>query len=300
MKNIMSFRSELKEFVEKNPKLVMRRATHIPGIYILKYSREAFFKGIWSEFLKDCRGAVVDADYNVVSLPFTKIHNYGIEKEAPVLDDSVMVNAYRKINGFMVAATWHNDDLLISTTGSIASEFVEFAMEMIPDVAQWKHVCSMFPEMTFMFECVHKFDPHIIVEKEGMYLIGYRKKEWQSKVNPMPDAMVSFGRLFQTEFVESMNCSVGFLKEEAKKVKHEGFVAYTSDGIAFKIKSPYYISLKAMARKKDILQLDEKIVDEEFFPVIRHVKSIGEKFNSMNDIARLSYMQNWMKENYYG
>ena len=108
--------TDLKEFVLANPKLVSMKPAG-EGIFVLKYSKRVFYDNLWNDFLEECRGTIVDADFNVVSRPFTKIYNYGVEAKAPVLSDNTLVTAYRKVNGFMVAMTWYNGDILVSTTG---------------------------------------------------------------------------------------------------------------------------------------------------------------------------------------
>jgi hypothetical protein len=48
----------------------------------------------------------------------------------------------------------------------------------------WKEIfkSDFMRGKTFMFECVHPNDPHIISEIPGMYLLGYRNLDWNSKV----------------------------------------------------------------------------------------------------------------------
>ena len=161
-------RESIKRFVEENPKLVkMRASDKYPGLFVLKYSKTVFYDDLWNEYLEECRGTVVDADFNVVARPFTKIYNYGIEKNAPVIDPNEIVTAFRKINGFMVSVTWYNNDLLVSTTGSLEGPYVDMARELI-NVDKYRTVCRSNPNLTFMFECVHPNDPHIIEERAGM------------------------------------------------------------------------------------------------------------------------------------
>ena len=167
----MSFKDQLKKFVEDNPKLVSMKPAG-DGIYVLKYKKKVFYDNLWNEYVAECRGTIVDEDFNLVSYPFTKIYNYGIEKEAPVLADDTMVTAYRKVNGFMVAMTFYNGDVLVSTTGSTDSDFVGYAKEMMlkhMPWADWQMALgnSEMQGMTFMFECVHPNDPHIIPEEAG-------------------------------------------------------------------------------------------------------------------------------------
>lgn len=59
-----------------------------------------------------------------------------------------------------------------------------------------------------------------------------------------------------------------------------------------KIKSPHYLTLKAVARIKDISTLDKRRVDEEYFDLIDHLKQIAVQFNSMTEQERLEYVVN--------
>jgi len=82
------FRDELQEYVFANPKLVSMKLAG-DGIYVLKYKKRVFYDNLWNDYIAECRGTIVDADFNLVAYPFTKIYNLGIEKAAPVLADDV-------------------------------------------------------------------------------------------------------------------------------------------------------------------------------------------------------------------
>lgn len=83
----------------------------------------------------------------------------------------------------------------------------------------------------------------------------------------------------------------------AKQAKHEGFVVYgQTSRTALKIKTPYYLALKAAARKKDIMSLNKQNVDEEFYELIDHLRSIESEFNAMDEQARLDYMRKFLTE----
>jgi hypothetical protein len=290
----MMNKEDLRKFVEANPKLVSMKPAG-DGIYVLKYSKRVFYDDLWNEYLEECRGTIVDADFNVVSRPFTKIYNYGIEKLAPVLDPTTVVNAYRKVNGFMVAVTWHNGDILVSTTGSTDSDYVKMARELI-DVERYRKVCREWYNTTFMFECVHRNDPHIVPETEGMYLLGYRAKSWDaSPVSPDPKLLRMLAVDFGTLPVEHYSTTVGELLAEVKKVRHEGFVAYTYDGLAAKIKSPYYLVKKWVARnpRTDKLMTNafKEMVDEEYYPLIEAIRANIVEYTAMSEQERLVWVR---------
>ena len=130
------FKDELKEYVATSGLVNMKEWGN--DIFVLKYKKKVFYDNLWNDYIAECRGSIVDKDFNLVTYPFTKIYNYGIEKEAPVLPDDTKVTAFRKVNGFMVAMTWHNGDVLVSTTGSTDSDFVNMAKDMMLTHATWR------------------------------------------------------------------------------------------------------------------------------------------------------------------
>jgi len=294
------FKDKLKEYVETSNLVNMKDCGD--GIYVLKYKKKVFYDNLWNEYIAECRGSIVDKDFNLVAYPFTKIYNYGIEKEAPTVADNARVTAYRKINGFMVACTWYKDDVLISTTGSTDSPYVAMAREMIGDkIDRYRKSCKHYEGHTFMFECVHKDDPHIVPEKPGMYLLGFRKNEWCSPIEANAAILMLLQNAFRTNIVESFYTSMGQLLEEVKTVKHEGFVFYTDDGVSAKIKSPYYLTSKWVARNPrtdKLVDLNKDIkqnLDEEYYPLVDAIRANIVEYTAMDEQARLGWVRNYLE-----
>ena len=291
-------KDELKKFVEENPKLVNMRSAG-DGIFVLKYSKRVFYDNLWNAFLEECRGTIVDNDFNVVSRPFTKIYNYGVEAKAPVLSDNTPVTAFRKVNGFMLAVTWYNDELLISTTGSTANDYVDYAKELM-DVERFTKVCKQWHGTTFMFECVHRNDPHIVPEKEGLYLLGYRATNWDSKIDLDIKLLEMLTIEFGTIPVQAMRVDMGLLKDLSSKVQHEGFVFYTEDGLSAKIKSPYYLTAKWVARnpRTDKLLTKEfkEQIDEEYYGLLAHIRENIEPYTLLSEQDRLQFVREFLSK----
>ena len=294
-------KEDIKKFVEENPKLVtMRESTTYPGLFVLKYKADVFYKGLWNEFLENCRGTVVDKAFNVISRPFQKIYNFRVEERSPVLSDDVEIQAFRKANGFMATLTWYNNDILISTTGSLDSDFIGYTKEMMLTHASWADWQLVLGNsecrgMSFMFEVVHPDDPHIIPEKPGMYIIGYRDNTWESTVGHSRAVLNIIASLCKCHSVECHNTTVGELVALSKTVNHEGFVFYSDAGDAAKIKSPYYLVSKALARKKDILSLNKELVEEEYFPLVEYLNTIKDDFNAKSEQDRLEFIRQWFE-----
>jgi len=169
----------MKKYVEDNEHLISVKK-QAPNTIVLKYKNKVFYKNLWTPELCELRGTVVDDNFDIVNRPFTKIFNMG-EKKAPPISDHESVTAVEKINGFMAAATIHDGELFISTTGSIASDFVDMAREHIEKL-NWH---KMEPDFTYIFEICDERDPHVVPENFGAYLLGVRHKSWDSPQHSM-------------------------------------------------------------------------------------------------------------------
>ena len=304
------FQQKLKEFVEQNPDLVKMKEV-APDMFVLKYTKKVFYKGLWNEYLEECRGTIVDKYFNVIQRPFTKIYNYGVEKQAPVLDDDTEITAFEKINGFMVAVTWHNDKLLVSTTGSIDSPFVDMAMEYINQVDDgMETVCEFYKDFTWLFECCHPADPHIIQQEPGLYLLGCRKKEEGAKLTVLDEcSLLTYVEAFNAypwlkvvKAPKMFSSTVGELKKMVKSVRHEGFVFYTASGVAAKIKSPYYLMAKWVARNPNTAKLMDlkndikERIEEEFYPLVDKIRENIEEYTALDEQERLAWVRKELGE----
>lgn len=289
-----------KNLIRKN------QSKRYPTLSVLKYDKSVFYKNLWktNDELLECRGHVVDENGNIVVRPFTKVFNFG-ENGATIHRDTEVLYI-RKINGFMASATYvpSVDAVVIATTGSLDSDFVKYAEDyLLGDVTRYiysKHKYDGVPPETYLFEICHPSDPHIIKEKCGAYLIGKRNVDEKTayhtsiiREGALDDIAVYMGVMRPRWQV----CKFGDLDAESKKVEHEGFVVYTIDAekdVALKIKSPYYLATKAIARKADIFKLDKSKVDEEFFDLISHIQEHKTEFEILNEQERLQYMRNYL------
>lgn len=287
---------ELKKFVLENPKLVsMKPSVSYPGLFSLKYKKSVFFNDLWNRYTEECRGTIVTEDFDLVTYPFQKIYNYGIEARAPRLALDTPVKAFRKINGFMLAATRYQDNVLLSTTGSTDSSYVNMGRELI-DPEKFRNVINRESvARTYLFEIVHPLDPHIIKETPGAYYLGFRDNAWGSKISTanLKELADQFG-VYAPEEVET---TLSDLQDEVKKCQHEGYVFYTATGIGAKIKSPYYLTLKWMARnpRTDKLLTEEfrRKIDEEYYGLLDHIRANIGEYTDLSEQERLEFARKY-------
>lgn len=272
-----------------------------PGLFVKKYTRRVFFDNLWHQNaeLMEARGHVETADGRTVIRPFTKIFNR-FENNTDIDRDEVCISI-RKVNGFMAAATWVPEvaDVVISTTGSLDSDFVTLAEKYLNQEVQG-YIKSMaeMEKGTFLFEIVDPSDPHIVPEEAGAYLIGFRPVDNDAPYHSSVMKELDLDRTAKAMGVMRPEWKIqkfGDIAHEAASCKHEGFVVYSQQsGKSLKIKSPYYLHLKMVARKKDIMSLNKERIDEEYYGLIDHLSSLGESFTMLDEQQRLDYMRSWL------
>lgn len=271
------------------------------GLSVLKYSRKVFYDNLWhlDSRLLECRGTVVDEDWNVVVLPFKKVFNYG-ENGTWVADNRNII-AVEKVNGFMAAATMTDMyGLIISTTGSLDSEFAELACKWINTLSDIEE--NFTKGETYLFEICDKSDPHIVEEKEGARLIGVRRHHdgaLKSETAVDKDAV-----WLECKRPKHFKCKFKDLPE----TKKEGWMirdAITEE-VLCKLKSPHYLSKKLIMRlgnaKVDFMfdkpqEFKKWLKDEEFFEFVDYMAENIDKgvWKSYNDQQRREFI-----ERYYG
>jgi hypothetical protein len=92
--------------------------------------------------------------------------------------------------------------------------------------------------------------------------------------------------------------TVGELIAESKKVKHEGFIAYTEDSQSFKIKSPYYLVSKWVARnpktEKLLTKEFKEQIDEEYYPLLSAIRENIDAYTTKTEQEKLKWVREFL------
>jgi hypothetical protein len=288
------------DLVEK--KLVIKKS-YPNGLSIYKYHKRVFWDNLWhtDKRLLDARGMVLDEEGNKVIWPFTKVFNYQENGTTLPLDKEVI--AVRKVNGYLACARWWNGELIVSTTGTLDSQYAKWAREILQSGDS--DLFRTFPNATFMFEICLPEDPHVVEENTGAYLIGVRSmtsgRMWSEySLDEVADG--EFMRpvwgvtVFENILRFKRTCDVeGWMIRDVK-----------TGEILMKVKSNYYLSKKALMRmsdkRVDILfdnpSLIKESLDEEFWGVAEFItqKFSKKEWKEMNDQERRKVIEEYFNE----
>jgi hypothetical protein len=308
---------KVKAMLDRNSAYVHMSKPH-NGLRVVKYKNKVFYDDLWNDDLIHLRGLVIDDDYNVVSFPFTKVFNHTEKLGKRLLPKSndELVTIERKVNGFMAALSFYKGEPIVSTTGTVNSDFARMAREsleqcgIIEDMARHVNDCSDIQyTSTLIFEIVHPDDPHIIEEQAGVYLIGWRQRSVLDTFQMLKpyELDIAFDRLEKLTALKRFKSELttwGEVKERLKTCQHEGFMVHYN-GNVFKMKSPFYLTAKFLARlgrakiEGDFLTTNKskEIVDEDFHFIIDELIKVREQYYAMNEQERLQLIRKIINEN---
>jgi len=301
-------------------KLITSRSDNTNLLRIYKYSKSVFYKNLWNkggEHLLKARGIVLNVAGEIIQHPFDKIFNYKENGAGKELKDSDVVQYVQKLNGFLGNIGFNpiTKDLLITTSGSFDSEFVEYIKDFIDKDLEIK-LKKFFGKnkVTLSFEVIHNSDPHIIKypdEMFGLHLIGVRglnvkDKNWEEDDIDKVAKELGFKRPFHGYK------NFGEVKKWLRDFKDEGFMIRRKNRqgyheFLFKMKSPYYLTNKFIGRMSagnikfmfsNPEKFKERIADEEFFPLVDLIiKRISmEDFTNKSIEDRVSFVRNITNE----
>lgn len=295
MNKVNITKERLRAYVETHEHLVSVKK-QAPNTTVLKYKNKVFYKDLWVPELCELRGTVVDDEFNIIQRPFTKIFNAG-ESKAPKIHRDTPVTAVEKINGFMGAASKRDGKLFVSTTGSIASDFVDMAREHIEKL-NWQ---KMDAGATYIFEICDERDPHVVPEVLGAWLLGIRRTSWDAAQHEWSEATIDEAAEVLGAMRPNWKRYDTFqeLKEEVRTVNHEGFVIWDDNGNEIKIKSPYYLATKFLGRKTekrlnellDDTRAAKQILDEEYYVVLDHLAEHKDDFIALTEQERFAFLR---------
>lgn len=279
------------------------KGSTVGDLTIYKYSRKVFYNNLWNtdKRLLDARGMVLDQEGNKVIWPFTKVFNYG--ENGTTCDLEKEVRVIRKVNGFLASARWYKGEVIVSTTGSLNSDFVKMAKEVLNKVIPLS--CTFWQSLkdfTLLFEICHENDPHIVDETPGAYLIGMRDmSSGQMMSESFCDWIAVKGGVFRPEV---FTCEFKQVVRMAKEENHEGFMIRDIDTgeHLMKIKTVHYLTKKFLMRAacQKLKQLWEdkesfiKNIDEEFYSICDRIL---ETFDSVEKWSSLTQQE---KKNFIG
>lgn len=271
-------------------------------LYIYKYSKTAALFGMWNEATLQCRGVIVDGDYNIVARPFTKFFNYEEIEDKSVIPGGA-ATAYEKLDGSLGILYWVGDVPYIATAGSFESEQAVHATKLLH--TRYRDEWGVFEKgRTFLFEIIYPENRLVVNygDMDDIVLLAVLDTEEEGKEYP-PEGYSRWFRVAKNygTFTDWLG-----IREKFDSENREGFVLRFENGFRLKMKYEDYFRLhrlKCYLTKKNVFEfisegrraeLDElaKEFDEEVrLSIKKIVEELDGRYNEILEDARSEYRE---------
>jgi len=211
-------------------------------LWILNYSKMCQFAHYWNSATEACRGVIVDADNNIVALPFKKFYNYeeieavGRTNEIPNLP----FKAYEKLDGSLGILYWGPDDKpYIATRGSFTSDQAIHASKILH--TKYADKWSMLDKnKTYLFEIIYPEDLHVVSYPgvDDIFLLAVIDKNTCDE-----DDIKDWKHIFNTTKLYDGVTDYLKIRELFSGDNKEGFVIRFENGFRMKLKFAEYWKL---------------------------------------------------------
>lgn len=196
--------------------------------------------------VQQARGIIFDNDLNIIAYPFNKFFNLH-ESNAAKLNNYKVVE---KLDGTCVVVSYYQDNLIISTLGSVDTGFIFHSKSdktyktLFKEVFAENNYDAIFPGFTYCFELVGNCNPHIVQYKENDCVLTFvRDNNTLEEIDPF-----TFVKIHNLNWrvAKTFNYTLEECKQLQKSlsgVKSEGFILVDENFNRVKIKTESYIRL---------------------------------------------------------
>lgn len=210
---------------------------------IYNYSPDVQWSSRWDAITLNCRGLILDDDFNVVARPWKKFFNLGQVNLPMQFDDPVEV--MDKADGSLgILYPELYGEYALATRGSFASDQAFHATKVWQDnyAEYYNEVLPRLSDYTFLFEIVYP-ENRIVLNYDGMYdliMLGAVQNSTGYYVGPR-EASAILGWIGPVVEVYNFNTLSDALSNMGRPNK-EGYVI-RSHNFLVKVKEPDYLEL---------------------------------------------------------
>ena len=276
-------------------RMVMVQKHPAADLFIYNYTNKAQYDRVWNEITLQCRGLILDADFNIVARPFKKFFNL---EEHPAEDiPNEPFEAYEKADGSLGILYWLNDVPCITTRGSFISDQAKHATKVLQD--RYRHTFDkMDKSATYLFEIIYPANKIVVDygDQDDLTLLAVIDNATGLDL-PLPD--IGFPVIKRYDGVNDLEQLKTF--EDENK---EGFVIKFKSGLRLKVKFAGYLRLHKiitgvsnvviwghLAEGRSFEDLLDKVPDEFY----EWVKKIRDELTAQYDAIQID-SQNSFKQ----
>ncbi|MCC7030152.1 MAG: T4 RnlA family RNA ligase [Chitinophagaceae bacterium] len=133
-------------------------------LYIYNYTAAAQYEKKWNAITLQCRGLIMDKNYQIVARPFAKFFN--LEEHAGQSLPDTAFDVFEKLDGSLGILYWLNNEAYIASRGSFGSEQALKGTEILNK--KYIHILhTLDKSLTYLFEIIYP-ENRIVLDYGGM------------------------------------------------------------------------------------------------------------------------------------
>jgi RNA ligase len=133
-------------------RLITARKHPSADLWIYNYSPVVQYEKRWDAVTMQCRGLILDAEYQIVARPFQKFFNLDELPAEAIPDEPFAV--YEKLDGSLGILYWLNNEPFIATRGSFMSDQAIRATDILH--SRYAHTFGkLHRDRTYLFEIIY-------------------------------------------------------------------------------------------------------------------------------------------------
>ena len=222
-------------------RLITARKHPTADFWIYNYSPVVQYEKRWDAVTMQCRGLILDAQYNIVARPFQKFFNIE-EMPADAIPDEPF-EVYEKLDGSLGILYWLDNAPFISTRGSFMSEQAGRGTQMLH--SRYAHTfANLHRDRTYLFEIIYPQNKIVVNygDREDLILLAVIDNE-TGQDYPLDDyAGLGFPVVKRFTGLSALDK----LKSDADNPTNdnsEGYVVRFAGGLRIKVKFAEYVRL---------------------------------------------------------
>jgi RNA ligase len=264
------------------------------NLWIYNYTQSAQYAQYWTEETLQCRGLILDENYNIIARPIQKFFN--VEEIGFDQLPNIPFEVFEKVDGSLGILYWLNDMPHIASRGSFTSKQALKATKLLHELYADSFE-NLDKNKTYVFEIIYP-ENRIIVDygdEEKLVLLAIIDTE-TGKDEALQDVGFPLPKRF--EFTSLVALKALNWKNQ------EGFVIQYETGFRVKIKFEDYIEMHKIVTQVSSLTIWETLkedgtlvqwienVPDEFYAWVRKVEAdLHANFKAIENIAKADYKE---------
>jgi len=259
------------------------------GRIILNYSQINSHHCKFHPIVRECRGLVLDNDYNLIARAFPRFYNLGEDPKQKFNWSSFIAN--EKVDGSLIIAYWWNDSLHINTRGSFGNGLVGKSsytwrqlFELAVNIAEVREIC--IAGYTLCFELCTPYNQVVAYhESPKAFLLSAFHGVEEVHYDFLTYLDYDFAQVFY-EFSNVEEILTFINKEGKKNPTFEGLVLRDDNNERIKVKSEDYLRLHRLSNNGHVADFEnilDAVLEFETAEIVSVFSSLRPKVTLVED-----------------